>query len=87
MQFKNILHISIYRNSIHPVFDLIAIMKKYRIDVDAGVGLDPPRNIIWVEEIVEVFGEVCYTERYKAISKNEAKRMKLYPKQKRGTGR
>lgn len=66
----------------------MAIMKRYRIDAEVGMTLgNPPRNIVWVEEIVKIFGGIYYTERYSAISKNKAKKMKLFPKQKRGSGR
>jgi hypothetical protein len=64
-------------------------MKEYRLDEDpknkrpvwneeedlAERGNRP--TSIWVEEIVTIFGETHYTERYKLMSRNKLKKAKL----------
>lgn len=75
----------------------MAIMKRYRID-DAlpkpkwWLGEDKlnnanPKDRIWCEQIVRIFGEIYYTEKYNLISRRKLRKMKLSPKQKRGSGR
>jgi hypothetical protein len=67
-------------------------MKKYRLDEDPKnpvpiVGEDEDAqergdrpNSIWVEQIVKIFGETHYTERYSLIGRNKLKRLNLCPK-------
>ena len=66
-------------------------MKKYQLDEDPRNPVpiveeeedkqergDHP-NSIWVEEIVRLFGETHYTEKYSLMSRNKLKRLKLCP--------
>ncbi|MDB9460316.1 hypothetical protein PN473_18170 [Dolichospermum circinale CS-545/17] len=68
-------------------------MKKYRID-DELIKPDwwpqedryesqelkkiNKKNRIWVEEIVKIFGEIHYTEKYSLMSRNKLKKLKLW---------
>ena len=90
------LHISIYRNSIYPIFDLMGIMKRYQIDNDLSkpswrsdedkLNNANPKNRVCCKQIVRIFGEIHYTEKYNLISRKKLQKMKS-PKQKRGSGR
>ncbi|MDB9489897.1 hypothetical protein PN478_05110 [Dolichospermum circinale CS-534/05] len=68
-------------------------MKKYRIDdelikPDWWIDEDSyenqelkkvnKRNRIWVEEIIKIFGEIHYTEKYSLMSRNKLKKLKLW---------
>ncbi|MDB9549591.1 hypothetical protein [Dolichospermum circinale] len=68
-------------------------MKKYRIDdelikPDWWIDEDSyenqelkkvnKRNRIWVEEVVKIFGEIYYTEKYSLMSRNKLKKLKLW---------
>ncbi|WP_028083609.1 hypothetical protein [Dolichospermum circinale] len=68
-------------------------MKKYRIDdelikPDWWIDEDSyesqelkkinKKNRIWVEEIVKIFGEIHYTEKYSLMSRNKLKKLKLW---------
>ncbi|MDB9453734.1 hypothetical protein [Dolichospermum circinale] len=68
-------------------------MKKYRIDdelikPDWWIDEDSyenqelkkvnKKNRIWVEEVVKIFGEIYYTEKYSLMSRNKLKKLKLW---------
>ncbi|MDB9487545.1 hypothetical protein PN492_13475 [Dolichospermum circinale CS-537/01] len=68
-------------------------MKKYRIDDEIIFPCWWPqedryesqelkkinkKNRIWVEEIVKIFGEIHYTEKYSLMSRNKLKKLKLW---------
>ena len=36
-------------------------------------------NSIWVEQIVRIFGETYHTEQYRLMTRNQLKRLKLWP--------
>lgn len=72
-------------------------MKRYRIDDNLSkpewwlnedkLNNANPKGRIWCEQIVHIFGEIHYTEKYNLISRKKLQKMKLSPKQKRGSGR
>lgn len=66
-------------------------MKKYRLDEDPKNPVpiieeeedvqergDRPKSI-WVEQIVKIFGETHYTEKYSLIGRNKLKKLNLWP--------
>lgn len=67
-------------------------MKQYRIDnelTEPDWWLEEDRlnnsnekNRIWVEQIVKIFGETHFTERYSLMSRNKLKKLKLWKSQK-----
>jgi len=66
-------------------------MKRYRLDEDPKNPvpiIDKEEDVqergdrpdsIWVEEIVKIFGETHYTEKYSLLSRNKLKKLNLWP--------
>ena len=55
-------------------------MKSYKLDEDITKPNWEDKNTktnIWVEEIIKVFGQILYTEKYKLMSKRKLKKMGL----------
>lgn len=51
-------------------------MKSYKLDEDiTKPNWENTKTNIWVEEIIKVFGEILYTEKYKLMSKRKLKKM------------
>jgi hypothetical protein len=67
-------------------------MKQYRIDNELTepdwwleedrLNKSNEKNRVWVEQIVKIFGETHYTERYSLMSRNKLKELKLWKSQK-----
>jgi hypothetical protein len=47
-------------------------------DEDAQERGDSPKSI-WVEQIVKIFGETHYTEKYSLLSRKKLKKLNLWP--------